>query len=91
MSARSEDSASASAPATRSAAFDPETSGAEEQIGATVYVGTGGDVVLDAQRDVDGTKTIFRNVPDGYMLPVRVKKIYPAADGTTASDLVLVW
>jgi hypothetical protein len=89
MSVKSEDSASSIAPATRTKAFDPESDTAVE--GATLYVGTGGDVVVDAQRDEDGTKTTFVNVPDGYLLPVRVKKVYGAGDGTTAADLVLIW
>lgn len=83
----------ATAPATRSLSIDPD--GAEPIAypieGAKLMIGTAGDVVVDAIRDADGTKTVFKNQANGSLLPVRVKRVYGAADGTTATDLVLVW
>ena len=90
MSVSGEDKIESIAPATHS---ENTLNGVETEVplGATLYVGTGGDIVVDAQRDSDGAKTVFVNVPDGSVLPVRVKRIYGAADGTTAEDLVLIW
>ncbi len=90
MTASSEFKIESLAPATRSRAVDPD-SGDEFERGATLYVGQGGDIVLDAQRDALGTKSLFINVPSGSVLPVRVRKVYGSADGTTASNLVLIW
>lgn len=77
--------------ATRTQAIDPDASEADFPFGASVYVGTGGDVVVQARRDKAGTKTVFKNCPDGFMLPVAVLKVWPSADGTTATDLVATW
>ena len=80
------------APATRTLAIDPETGGVNgPEEGATVYVGTGGNIVIRGMRDSDETKTPFKNVPSGSFLPVRVRTVYGSDDGTTASDLVVIW
>jgi hypothetical protein len=34
---------------------------------------------------------LFKNLPDGSFVPVRVRKIWPLGDGTTATDLVVIW
>lgn len=55
------------------------------QVSRAIYVGTGGDV--NAVRE-DGTAVLFRNVPSGFILPIRCFRIKAA--GTTASDLVVL-
>ena len=90
--ARTED-IRATAPATRTRALDPDAS---EEVyipvqGATVFIGTGGDIAVDGVADADGTKTVFKNMGNASFIPVRVKKVYGAADGTTASDIVILF
>lgn len=51
-----------------------------------VYVGTGGHVALS---DADGDIAIFKNVPNGTILPLQPTKI--RATGTTAADIVLLF
>lgn len=49
-----------------------------------IYVGTGGDLVVRlVESDVD---TVFANVPDGSILPLRVQAVRQS--GTSASNLV---
>lgn len=49
-----------------------------------IYVGTGGDLAL---RPVNGAAdVIFRNLPAGFILDVRVRAVRQT--GTTAADLV---
>ena len=81
----------AAAPATRSMAFNPDGEVNFPPEGGTLYVGTGGNVAIQAMRDPDNTKTVFKNVANGSFLPVRVRKVWGSGDGTTASDLVVIW
>lgn len=79
----------ASAPACRSQTLaTPGTT--PVTVGCTLFIGTGGDLCVDAYRDPDGTKTLFKNVPAGEF-NLRVKKVYGSGDGTTAADIVMVW
>jgi hypothetical protein len=49
-----------------------------------IYIGTGGDLVV---RGVDDdTDTLFRNLPSGCTLAIRIKMI--RSNGTTASNIV---
>jgi len=49
-----------------------------------LYIGTGGDIALrGVGADTDAT---FRNVPSGFLLPVRAQ--FVRATGTTAEDIV---
>lgn len=49
-----------------------------------LFIGTGGDVCL---RSIRGeADVLFRNLPSGYVLDVRVRAV--RATGTTATDLV---
>lgn len=49
-----------------------------------LYVGTGGDIVLrPAGNDTD---VVFRNVPSGFVLAVRVSAV--RGSGTSAADIV---
>lgn len=48
-----------------------------------LWVGTGGNVRVLTE---DGDDVNFKNVPDGFMLPVRCTRVY--ATNTTASDIL---
>jgi hypothetical protein len=50
---------------------------------ASVYVGTGGDVVAI---NADNEAVTFKNVPSGFILPILTKRINET--GTAASDMV---
>lgn len=53
-----------------------------------VYVGVAGDVKIDG---IDGgSAVVFKAHPVGYML-AQPSKIYSTANGTTATDLVLIY
>jgi hypothetical protein len=56
-----------------------------------LYVGIGGTLVIRAARDPMWTKTPFKNVWDSEFLFVRVRTLWPDADGTTAADIVATW
>lgn len=53
-----------------------------------LYVGTGGDVVVDFMGG--GSAITLKNVQDGSIIPFMIKKVYGSASGTTATDLVAV-
>jgi hypothetical protein len=53
-----------------------------------VYVGTGGNLVVVAAGDPDGTNITLSNVPSGTLLPILIKRV--RATSTTATNLVLV-
>ena len=72
------------APALKCFAITPDDTADLAVITKAIYVGEAGDVVLrSAQGDTDVT---FRNLPEGYILDVRVLAI--RATGTTAGSLV---
>lgn len=48
-----------------------------------VFIGTGGDICCILKKD--DTPILLKNIPDGTMLPLRIKKIL--ATGTTAADM----
>ena len=54
--------------------------------GVTLFVGTGGSVKVDT---LDDSTLIYTNVPDGFFLPVIVKKVY--STGTTATGILAQW
>jgi len=58
--------------------------------GAAVFVGTGGDiaVIMKNVEPTAGNTVVFKNVQDGFFLPVIVD--YIAATGTTAADLIAI-
>lgn len=49
-------------------------------------MGGGGDV---AARLLGGDETVFRNLPSGSLIPIRVARVL--ASGTTATDLIGLW
>ena len=54
--------------------------------GAVLYIGTGGDIKVDT---VSGDTVTFKNVADGSVLAVQVKKVYNT--GTSASDIIALY
>lgn len=78
------------APATRAAVCVPAATVADSTHpeGATLYVGTGGDISAVPWANESDTPVLFKNVPAGPF-DVRLRAVL-AAD-TTADDLVSVW
>ena len=68
------------------ASVDISSTDYTSQIGANLYVGTGGDVKVDMFKS--GTVT-FSNVQDGSYLPIKITKVYKT--GTTASNILAIW
>jgi hypothetical protein len=58
-------------------------SGSDFDVCRALWVGTGGNVRVLTE---DGDDVIFKNVPDGVMLPVRCTRVF--ATNTTATDLL---
>ena len=54
--------------------------------GAVLYIGTGGDVKVDT---VSGDTVTFKNLADGSVLAVQVKKVYNT--GTDATDIIALY
>mgnify|MGYP003628662227 FL=1 len=54
--------------------------------GAVLYIGTGGDVKVDT---VSGDAVTFKNLADGSVLAVQVKKVYNT--GTDATDIIALY
>jgi hypothetical protein len=54
--------------------------------GAVLYIGTGGDVKVDT---VSGDTVTFKNLADGSVLAVQVKKVYNT--GTDADDIIALY
>ncbi len=54
-----------------------------------IYVGTGGDLVLQLAGDPDGTTIMLTGVLTGAYLPVRATKVIKVA--TTAATIVGLW
>lgn len=64
-------------------AITPHASDELPEVTRALYVGTGGDVAVV---DRFGGAALFRNVPGGTVLPVRVRAV--RAPATTAGDLL---
>jgi hypothetical protein len=75
------------APAFNASAVTPND-GAD--LGATaraLFIGVGGDVAAILKGDA--TSVVFKNVPQGTVLPVSAKRVL--ATGTTATNIVALW
>lgn len=72
------------APAEESFAITPDDNAELPQVTKALYIGDGGDITLRTSRSA--TDTVFRNLPTGSILDVRVSAV--RASGTTASNLV---
>ena len=54
--------------------------------GAVVFVGVGGDVKVTT---VSGDTVVFKNLADGSILPVQVRRVW--ATGTDATDMIALY
>ena len=75
---------SVSDPARSAIPVDPNDGIEFAEIPKALFVGTGGDVHLRCV--ADAAPVLFRNVPDGSILPIRAAELL--ATGTTAGDIV---
>ena len=55
------------------------------QNGCVLYVGTGGDVVVET---TSGSQVTFKNIANAQFMPVQVLKVLAT---TTASDIIALW
>ncbi|HEY0625470.1 MAG TPA: hypothetical protein VGD10_01930 [Allosphingosinicella sp.] len=78
---------SVSSPATRAVAVAPHDANALVDIPKALFVGTGGNLMLRGSGG--GADVLFRNVPDGCVLPFRAQ--FVRATGTTATDIVALY
>ena len=62
--------------------IDPGQGADLTKVTRAIYVGTGGTLVVEMQW---GETVSFENVPDGALLPIRVKRVLPA---TSAASIV---
>ncbi len=58
----------------------------EENIFKALYIGTGGNVSVDAWQGGSGANVIFHNVPAGTLLPMKTYRVNSTA--TTATGIV---
>ena len=75
---------SVSNPARDARAVTPSDSDPLAETAKALYIGTGGNVAIVPMSSDD--VVVFRNVPNGAILPVRARAVH--ADGTTAADIV---
>lgn len=73
-------------PAAYATAVTPSDSTDLTRTTRALYIGTGGNVNIDT---MDGSTVLFSNVPDGSILPVRVKRV--RSTSTTASNIVALF
>ena len=74
------------APASNAFAVTPNDSSNLTHAARALFVGSGGDVKVDT---LGGDTVTFVGVASGFVLPVRILKVY--ATGTTASSIVSVY
>lgn len=77
---------SVSAPATRGVAVAPHDVNGLADVPKALFVGTGGNLTVRGSGNAD---LVFKNVPDGSILPFRAQ--YVRATGTTAADIVALY
>lgn len=53
-----------------------------------VYVGVTGDLKVDL---LDSANKTFKNIAAGIIHPIRVKKIYSTGNGTSATDILVLY
>ena len=78
---------SVSAPATRGGAVVPHDANPLPDVPKALFVGTGGHLV--ARGAGGGGDVVFRNLPNGSVLPFRA--LWVRATGTTAADIVALY
>jgi hypothetical protein len=72
------------APARDYFAIEPSDALDLPRLPKAIYVGTGGDLAVTPE--AGGEDVVFRNVPDGTILPIRPRMIL--LTGTSAADIV---
>jgi hypothetical protein len=77
-------SSKSSAPARKVAAITPHNTNELTLVARSLYITTGGDLKITAVDDVDADAVTI-TVPDNFILPVVVKKVF--ATGTTATGI----
>jgi hypothetical protein len=78
---------SVSAPARRAVAVVPSDTNPLGEVPKALFVGTGGNLTM---RGVGGgADQLWKNVPDGTVLPFRAE--YVRAAGTTAADILALY
>ena len=78
---------SLSSPAEHGAAVTPNDDADLTTTSRSLYIGTGGDVVVILKGD--SAAVTFVSVPAGSVLPVRAQRV--KATGTTATNIVALW
>lgn len=73
-------------PPEAAAALAPDDTARLPHVTRALYVGTGGDVVVEV---LSGAVVRLANVQPGSVLPLRIVRVL--ASGTTAGDLVGLW
>ncbi len=74
-------------PATRAAAVTPHDTNELDCVTRGIFVGTGGDLAV-VMAD-DSAAVTFTNVPNGTILPIRVKQVLDT--GTDADDILALY
>jgi len=74
-----------SRPASRAFAITPDNNNDLSQNARSLFINTGGDVVLLAVDNEDAETVIF-SVPDQFILPVRTRRVLTT--GTTATGII---
>ncbi|HEX2763998.1 MAG TPA: hypothetical protein VHM92_09205 [Allosphingosinicella sp.] len=78
---------SMTSPARRAVAVTPHDSNALIDIPKALFVGTGGALTMRGAGDV--ADQVWKNVPDGTVLPFRAR--YIRSSGTTAADILALY
>lgn len=79
----------AMAPATRSELVTPDDDNDIEHAGATLFIGTGGDLhCLLWGDDESSDPRVFKNLPNGYDTPFRIRRVF---ETTTCDDMIQIW
>jgi len=74
-------------PAERAVALVPHDSNQIRETPKAIFVGTGGNITMRGIEEA--ADTVWKNIPDGAILPFRPKFI--RATGTTAADMLLLY
>lgn len=74
-------------PAYNAEVVTPDNTTELTNVSRALYVGVGGDVSV--QMAVTGTAIVFKNVPTGTILPIRIRRVNSTA--TTATNMVSLY
>lgn len=74
-------------PANSAEVVTPHDTTTLAKVSRALYVGVGGDVTV--QMYGTGTAILFKNVPTGTLLPIRITRVN--STGTTATNMVAIY